>query len=93
MHCIICYNSPILNLNSKTQVKKWLIIYNTTSGIIALRKHVNVNDFIIFKIFKKWTILWNKRKDNLERRDQICLIVPHPTFLLQFKELFKKDDQ
>ncbi len=22
MHCIICYNSPILNLNSKTQVRR-----------------------------------------------------------------------
>jgi hypothetical protein len=52
MHCIICYNNPILNLNSKTQVKRGLIIYNTTNGITTLRKHVNVDHSIIFKILK-----------------------------------------
>jgi hypothetical protein len=49
MHCIICYNSPILNLNSKTQVRRELIVYNTTNGITTLRKHVNVNHLIILE--------------------------------------------
>jgi hypothetical protein len=30
MHCILCHKNPILNVNPKTQVKKGLIIYNTT---------------------------------------------------------------
>jgi hypothetical protein len=42
MHCIICYNSPILNLNSKAQVR-----YNTTNGITTLKEHVNVDHSII----------------------------------------------
>ncbi len=52
MHCIICYNSPILNLNSKTQVRRELIVYNTTNGITTLRKHVNVNHLIILEFWK-----------------------------------------
>jgi len=46
MCCIFCYNNPILNLNPKTQIRG-LIIYNTINDIIALRKHVNVDHFII----------------------------------------------
>jgi len=39
MRCIICYNSPILNLNPKNQAKSVLIIiYNIVNGIIALKK-------------------------------------------------------
>jgi hypothetical protein len=52
MCCIICNNNPILNLNPKTQARKWLIIYNTTSGIIALKKHVDSNPCNIFKMFE-----------------------------------------
>jgi hypothetical protein len=47
MHCI-CHNNSILNLNPKTQTRRGLIKYNTTNGIIALRKHVNVGPIFIF---------------------------------------------
>ncbi len=40
MHCILCHNNPILNVNPKMQTKKRLIIYN---GIATLRKHVNLD--------------------------------------------------
>jgi hypothetical protein len=43
MCCIFCYNNPIFNLNPKIQVRKGLIKYNTINGIIALKKHVNLN--------------------------------------------------
>jgi hypothetical protein len=33
MCCIFYYNSPILNLNPKTQDRRGLIIYNKISGI------------------------------------------------------------
>jgi hypothetical protein len=48
MHYIFCYNSLILNSNPKNQAKRGLIIYNTFNGIIALKKHVNVDHFNIF---------------------------------------------
>ncbi len=48
MHYIFCYNNLILNLNPKTQTRRGLIICNTFNGIIALRKHVNVDHFNIF---------------------------------------------
>jgi hypothetical protein len=55
MRCILCYNSPILFCNPKTQARKGLIIYNKTNGIITLKKHVNVNDSIIAKMFEEET--------------------------------------
>jgi hypothetical protein len=42
-----------LNLNSKTQGRRGLIIYNTTNGMIALRKHVNVDHSIILDFFEE----------------------------------------
>jgi len=53
LHCILCHNNPILNVNPKTQAKKGLIIYNTTNGIAPLRKHVNLNHCNILKQFEK----------------------------------------
>ncbi len=47
MHCIICHNNSILNVNPKTQVRKGLIAYNTTNGIATLKKHVNSDHFNI----------------------------------------------
>jgi hypothetical protein len=43
IHCIFCHSNPILNLNSKIQARKGLILYNTTNNIAKLRKHVNAN--------------------------------------------------
>jgi len=43
MHCILCHKNPILNVNPKTQVRKGLIIYNTTNYIVTLSKDVNSN--------------------------------------------------
>jgi len=69
MHCI-CHNNSILNLNPKTQTRRGLIKYNTTNDIITLRKHVNVGPiFIYFLNLKKWTILWNSRKEKLQKKD------------------------
>jgi hypothetical protein len=39
MCCIICYNNLILNLNSRNQARRRLIIYNMTNGITTLKKH------------------------------------------------------
>jgi len=47
MCCIICYNNSILNLNPKTQARRF-IIYNTINDITALKKHVNVDHSIYF---------------------------------------------
>jgi len=49
MHCILCQNSLVLNSNPKIQAKRGLIIYNTTNGIVELRKHVNSNHCKILK--------------------------------------------
>jgi len=53
MCCILCYNSPILNLNPKIQARKKLIIYNTINGITTLKKHVNLNHSNLLIKFKK----------------------------------------
>jgi len=41
MWCILCHNNPILNVNPKTQTRKGLIIYNSSNGIVALKKQIN----------------------------------------------------
>jgi hypothetical protein len=51
--CILCYNSPILNLNPKIQARKKIIIYNTINGITTLKKHVNLNHSNLLINFKK----------------------------------------
>jgi hypothetical protein len=48
MWCILCHNNPILNVNPKTQAMKGVIIYYTTNGIAALRKHVNSYHYNFF---------------------------------------------
>jgi hypothetical protein len=53
MHCIFCYNSPILISNPKTHARKGLIMYNTTNGITTLKKHVNTNHFVIEILFEE----------------------------------------
>jgi hypothetical protein len=40
MICTLCYNNPVLKSNIKIQTRKDLILYNTSNGIIVLKKHV-----------------------------------------------------
>jgi len=62
MFYIICYNSPILNLNPKTQARRRFIIYNTISGIIALVKHVYLYHYNIY--------IYSKEVNNLLKEDE-----------------------
>jgi hypothetical protein len=49
MRCILCYSSPILFCNFKTQAIKHLIL----NGITSLKKHVNVDHYIKAKMFEE----------------------------------------
>jgi hypothetical protein len=42
-----------VNPNPRTQARKGFISYYKTNGIIALKKHVDVDLFIFIKILKK----------------------------------------
>ncbi len=53
MRCILCYVNPVLITNAKTQAREGLILYSTANGIIALKKHVYANHWMIAKIFEK----------------------------------------
>jgi len=80
MFYIICYNSPILNLNPKIQVTRGFIIYNTISGIIALIKHVYLYHYNIY--ISKWIIFWEKMKDNVKKKTKYVFNpVPYLIFL------------
>ncbi len=52
MGCIFCYVTPILMTNAKTQAKKSSILYNIANGIIALKKYVYANHWMIAKKFE-----------------------------------------
>ncbi len=49
----LCYDNVVNILNVKTRERKWLIIYYKTCGSIILKKHVDVDHFIIVKIFEE----------------------------------------
>jgi len=53
MRCILCYSSPILFCNFKTQARKHLILYDITNGITSLKKHVNVDYYSKAKMFEE----------------------------------------
>jgi hypothetical protein len=49
-----------------------------------LGKHVNVDYInILKKLQKKWEVLWKKMKNNLQKKDQIWLLVPYLILFLQ----------
>ncbi len=52
MRCIICYTILMLTSNIKTQARKGLILYNTSNGIIGLKKMFS-NHLEIAKMFKE----------------------------------------
>ncbi len=91
MRCILCYNSPILFCNLKTQVRKSLIIYNTTNGITTLKKHVNTNDSIIAKMFEEEinNLMRGEVEKQLAKKIQIHLTMQLLIFLLP-KNLSKR---
>jgi len=91
MHYILCHNNLILNLNPKTQARKWLTIYNTINGIAALKKHVNSNHSNVLKKLKRWIVLWAKKKNNLPKRYKIFFKTPYLVFFYAIKP-FKKED-
>ncbi len=53
MKCIIYYNSLVIAINPRIQIRKGLISYHKTNIIIALRKHVDVKYSIITKMFEE----------------------------------------
>jgi len=48
VHYIICHNHPILNLNSKNQARRRLIVYNTTNSTTTSRKNYKCKPFYYF---------------------------------------------
>jgi hypothetical protein len=47
MKCILCYDIVVNIPSLRTKERKGLITYNKTYGITFLKKHVDVNDYII----------------------------------------------
>ncbi len=53
MRCMLCYQNPVIGINSRTQARKSLIFYYKTNGITSLKKHVDVDHTIIAKMFEE----------------------------------------
>jgi hypothetical protein len=53
--------------------KRKLIMYNTINVITTMKKHVNSDHCKFFLNLKKSIVFWRKMKDNLRKRNQICL--------------------
>ncbi len=82
MKCILCY----MNIT-----KRRLILCNITNGIIALRKHVFTNHFIIVKMFEEEMNIPLKGETNREPTKKIFNLfnISNFKFLLQ-KNLSRK---
>ncbi len=57
IRCILCYDNAINIFNPRIKEKKRLIMYHKTYGIIAFKKHVDVDHYIIAKKFEKKLIM------------------------------------
>jgi len=71
MCCILCYQEPIIRINSKIQARKKLISYYKTNGITFLKKHVDVKHTIIAKLFEEEVIFlpkWRKKNQPTKKR-------------------------
>jgi hypothetical protein len=53
MRNIFCYQNPIIGINPRTQVKKWLISYYKSNGITFSKKHVDANHSFIAQMFEE----------------------------------------
>ncbi len=92
MKCIICYASVFLISNVKTQARKGLILYNSASAIIALKKHVYANHCMIAKIFEE---IKNLLKEPYERQFAKKSPRVNKTTIFNFfttKDFYKKYD-
>jgi len=92
MHCILCHNNLILNINPKTQARKRLIIYNTTNNMIPLRKHVNLDHSNISWKFEEeinYPLREDERQPSKKRTNVSSNSISR---FFAAKEPFKKDD-
>ncbi len=53
MRCILCYDNVVNILNPRTKERKGFVTYHKIYGIIALKKHVDVDHSIIVKKFEE----------------------------------------
>ncbi len=75
MRCILCYQEPIIGINSRTQARKGLIYYYKTNGITS-QKHVDVEHIVIAKLFEEKvnSLLKGREERQPARKEQICLV-------------------
>jgi hypothetical protein len=53
MRCILYFQKLVIGINPRTQVRKGLIFYYKTNGIISLKKHVDVDHSVIAQMFEE----------------------------------------
>jgi hypothetical protein len=63
MCCILCYQEPVIGINSKTQATKGLISYYKTNGITFLKTHMDAEHPVITKMFEKINFLLKGREE------------------------------
>jgi hypothetical protein len=70
MHCIFCYQKPVIGIYLRTQTRKGLISYYKTNGITSLKKHVDAKHTIIAKMFEEEVIflLKGRKKKPTKKR-------------------------
>ncbi len=53
MRYIFYYQNPVIGINQITQMRKGLILYYKTNGIISFKKHVDAYHSFIAQMFEE----------------------------------------
>jgi hypothetical protein len=87
MRCILCYDNVINIPNARTKERKGLITCYKTYSITILKKHVDVDHFIIAK---KFEVIGSVERQPAKKRPNVLASAIFSFFVV--KKPFKKDD-
>jgi hypothetical protein len=93
MRCILCYDNVVNILNARIKERKGLITCYKTYDIIVIKKHVDVDHFIIAKKFEEEInneIIESVEREPTKKRPNVLASAIFVVFVV--KEPFKKDD-
>jgi hypothetical protein len=92
MKCILCYDDAVNIPNARTKERKWLITCYKIYDINVLKKHVDVDHFIIAKKLEEEINNEIISRKTMYKEKAKCSSKWNIFFFFVVKEPFKKDD-
>jgi hypothetical protein len=92
MRCLLCHSQLVVFVNLRKHLRKCLVTYHKTSGIICLQKHLDADHSTIYKRF--WKVN-NQGKEKIDRqfvKKRSFISNSSIFYFFISKDLFKNDD-